>query len=122
MLMRAPLLVMALAVLATACSEDAPLPPLEENPPPFEFSLYLEKGRLKPKADVLLVRCPKHLEHVYELALKEETEPGQAQAQQLFGEIEGQFIAAGTFVANQAASLRCTAVELPDCIPKWGFI
>jgi hypothetical protein len=123
MLMRAPLLVMALALLATACSEDAPLPPLEEYPPPFEFSLYLEEGRLKPNADVLLVRRPKHLEHVYALSLKEnKKEPGHAQAKELFGLIEGQFEGAGTFVANQAFSLRCAAVELPDCIPKWGFI
>jgi hypothetical protein len=35
MLMRAPLLVMAVAFLATACSEDAPLPPLEDK----EFTL-----------------------------------------------------------------------------------
>src|SRR5690242_6868422 len=102
MLMRAPLLVMALAVLATACSEDAPLPPLEENPPPFEFSLYLEKGRLKPNADVLLVRRPKHLELVYALSLDVNQETlGHAQAKDLFGMIEGEFIGAGTFVADQ---------------------
>jgi hypothetical protein len=121
--MRTLLLAVALACLAIACSEDPPLPPLEEEPPPFAFSLYLKdgKGALIPQADVLLVRRPKHLEHVYALSLDDKKE-GHAQAQDLFGAIENQFRQAGTFVANQAFSLRCTAVELPDCIPKWSFI
>ena len=61
--LRAPLLALALVTLATACSENVTLPPLEEEPPPFAFSQYLAKGKLKPNADVLLVRRPKHLEH-----------------------------------------------------------
>jgi hypothetical protein len=69
--MRAPLLAVTVAFLAAACSEDPPLPPLEENPPPFAFSLYLEEGEgeVIPGMDVRLVRRPKHLEHVYELSL-----------------------------------------------------
>jgi hypothetical protein len=119
----APLFAMALAVLAIACSEDAPLPPLEDQPPPFAFSLYLKEGALKPNTDVLLVRRPTHLEHVYALSLEENrNEPGHGQARQLFRTIEAQFENAGVYVANQVGSLRCAAVELPDCVPKWSFI
>jgi hypothetical protein len=121
MALRAPLLAMALAFLATACSEDVPLPPLEEEPPPFAFSLYLEQGGLTPNADVLLVRRPKHLEHVYALSLAPD-KPGHGQAKQLFGIIETEFAKTGAYVADRVVSLRCAAVELPDCVPKWSFI
>jgi hypothetical protein len=123
--MRAPLLAMALAFLATACSEDAPLPPLEDQPPLFAFSLYLGggDGEVIPHADVVLVRRPKHLEHVYALSLDENSqESGHDQAKKLFGTVEEQFEDAGTFVATQVVSLRCAAVDLPDCVPKWRFI
>jgi hypothetical protein len=120
---RAPLLATAVALLAIACSEDVPLPPLEEQPPPFAFSQYLEGGELKHGADVLLVRRPKHLEHVYELSLKQRDRgPEHVQATKLFVRIESQFRQAGVYVANQVASLRCAAVDLPDCVPKWSFI
>jgi hypothetical protein len=121
MALRAPLLAMALAFLATACSEDVPLPPLEEEPPPFAFSLYLEQGGLTPNADVLLVRRPKHLEYVYALSLAPD-KPGHGQAKQLFGIIETEFAKTGAYVADRVVSLRCAAVELPDCVPKWSFI
>jgi hypothetical protein len=123
MRLRAPLLALALVALATACSEDAPLPPLEEEPPPFAFSLYLDGDGLKPNADVLLVRRPKHLEQVYALLhAKDSTAPDRAQAGKLFGSIEAEFKNTGVYVANQVVSLRCAAVELPDCVPKWSFI
>jgi hypothetical protein len=123
MRLRAPLLALALVSLATACREDVLLPPLEEEPPLFAFSLYLEDGQLKPNADVLLVRRPKHLEHVYAHSRAEDKEePGSAQAVQLFGIIEAEFKDAGVYVANQVVSLRCAAVELPDCVPRWSFI
>ncbi|WP_095985595.1 hypothetical protein [Cystobacter fuscus] len=123
MSLRAPLLALALISLATACHDDVPLPPLEEEPPPFAFSLYLEDGQLRPNADVLLVRRPKHLEHVYVLSRAEDKEePGSAQAVRLFGIIEAEFKAAGVYVANQVVSPRCAAVELPDCVPRWSFI
>jgi len=78
---------------------------------------------LKPNADVLLVRRPKHLEHVYALSRAEDKEePGSTQAVQLFGIIEAEFKDAGVYVANQVVSLRCAAVELPDCVPRWSFI
>lgn len=123
MRLRAPLLALALVSLATACSEGVSLPPLEEEPPPFDFSLYLEGGGLKPNADVLLVRRPKHLELVYALSRAgDSTAPDHAQAGQLFGIIEAEFKKTGVYVANQVVSLRCAAVELPDCVPKWSFI
>jgi hypothetical protein len=120
---RAALHAVVVAFLAIACSEDQLLPPLDEEPPPFAFSQYLQggEGELIPHADVLLVRRPKHLEHVYALALDKKKQ-GHAQAKKLFDKIEGQFKGAGIFVAEQAFSLRCAAVELPDCIPRWGFI
>jgi hypothetical protein len=126
MLIRAPLLATALACLVIACSEEEALPPLEEHPPPFAFSLYLEtdakgKVRVKPHADVLLVRRPPHLEHVYELFLDAD-KPGHKQSELLFPVLEGQFKDAGTYVAGHVYSLRCAAVELPDCVPKWSFI
>ena len=123
MSLRALLLATVLGVLALSCSEDASLPPLEENPPPFSFDQYFEggKGKLLPKADQLLVRRPKHLEHVYELTLNRDAQ-GHAQAHRLFDIVEDQFTQAGEFVANHVFSLRCAAVELPDCVPKWGFI
>jgi len=125
MTLRSLAVVLALSLLATACSEDANLPPLEDDPPPFVFSDYLQggHGRLIPHADVLLVRRPKHLEHVYALLSGKGTgQPEQARATKLFGEIERQFKDAGVYVANQVASLRCAAVELPDCVPRWSFI
>ncbi|MFL5347574.1 MAG: hypothetical protein ACJ8AT_22540 [Hyalangium sp.] len=120
----APLLAMALACLAIACSENAALPPREAHAPPFEFKLYLDQGgQVIPGTDVLIVRRPEHLEHVYELSLKENKEkPGHAQAWTIFSNLEGQFRGAGSYVAQQVYSLRCTAVELPDCVPKWSFI
>jgi hypothetical protein len=122
---RALLLATALAALALSCSEEMSLPPLEDEPPPFEFSMYLEKGvgPLVPGMDVRLVRRPKHLEHVYALTLDvNHKQPGFGQATTLFTILKKQFEGAGLFVANQVFSLRCAAVELPDCVPKWGFI
>ncbi|HVG61986.1 MAG TPA: hypothetical protein VNA24_25710 [Hyalangium sp.] len=124
--MRTPLLAVALACLAVACSEEEVLPPLEEHPPPFAFSLYLreiKKGVLGviPGADVKLVRRPLHLEHVYKL-FRDRVHPEHAQAVLLFGNLEAQFKGAGEYVAKHVYSLRCTAVELPDCVPKWNFI
>src|ERR1044071_5043032 len=106
MRLRASLLALALAALAAACHEDVLLPPLEEEPPPFAFSLYFEDGQLRPNADVLLVRRPKHLEHVYALSCTKNIEaPGHDQAGQLFGIIEAEFKKTGVYVANQVASL-----------------
>lgn len=125
MTLRSLAVALALAFLATACSEDAVLPPLEEEPPPFAFSEYLQKGHgeVIPYADVLLVRRPKHLEHVYALSIEQRKgQPESGQAKKLFGEIEEQFKQAGVYVAHQVASLRCAAVELPDCVPRWSFI
>ncbi|WPB75771.1 hypothetical protein KYC5002_43115 [Archangium violaceum] len=122
MRLHAALLALVLVSLATACHEDVLLPPLEEEPPPFAISLYLEGGQLRPNADVLLVRRPKHLERVYALSRAGDKEPGREQARQLFGIIEAEFRGAGVYVANQVVSLRCAAVELPDCVPRWGFI
>jgi hypothetical protein len=122
---RALPLALALVLLATACSEEAALPPLEEHPPEFDFSQYFEGGTgdLIPKTDVLLVRRPQHLERVYELSLPAKgREPGHAQAEKLFGIVEAQFEGAGIFVANQVASLGCAVVELPTCVPHWSFI
>ncbi|KFA89761.1 hypothetical protein [Archangium violaceum] len=100
MRLHAPLLALVLVSLATACHEDVLLPPLEEEPPPFAFALYLEDGQLRPHADVLLVRRPKHLERVYSLSLAEDTESGGEQARLLFGIIEAEFRGAGVYVAN----------------------
>ncbi len=118
------MLSLALAALATACSEEMSLPPLEEEPPEFAFSQYLESDKLKPGADVLLVRRPKHLEHVYALSIgeKDGDESEREQGRELFDKIEEQFKGAGSYVAKQVVSLRCAAVELPDCVPKWNFI
>lgn len=120
---RAPLLLLALACLATACSEDLPLPPRELHPPPFAFSLYLEgsDGGVMGGADLTLVRRPEHLEHVYTLSL-DETAAQHEQARKLFGHIEAQFKEAGAFVAAHVFSLRCAAVELPDCVPRWSSV
>ncbi|WP_224368523.1 hypothetical protein [Hyalangium versicolor] len=120
--LRAPLLILALACLAGTCDEEAPLPPREAHPPAFEFSQYLaKKGGFLPGTDVLLVRRPEHLEHVYELSLREGV-PGHEEAKELFGNLERQAQATGEHVAEQVYSLRCAAVELPDCVPKWRFI
>jgi len=125
MTIRALLVAMALAFLATACSEEAGLPPLEDDPPPFAFSQYLENGdgKVIPRADVLLVRRPKHLEHVYALSAPENhNKPEQALAKRLFDDIEKQFRDAGVYVAYHVVSLRCAVAELPDCVPRWSFI
>jgi len=125
MSLRTLLLATALAALALSCSEDAPLPPLEEEPPPFAFDQYLEggEGDLLDHADLLLVRRPKHLEHVYELSLDENSRaPGHAPAKKLFDILEGQFKGAGFYVAGHVFSLRCAAVELPDCVPRWSSV
>ncbi len=125
MTIRALLVAMALAFLTAACSEEAGLPPLEDNPPPFAFSDYLENGHgdLIPYADVLLVRRPKHLEHVYVLSTAgDSNKPEHALAKELFGDIERQFRDAGAYVAHHVVSLRCAVAELPDCVPRWSFI
>lgn len=124
--MRTPLLAVVLACVASACTEDEALLPLEEHPPPFAFSLYLRENKKReleviPRADVKLVRRPPHLEHVYKLFL-DRAHPEHAQAELLFGNLEKQFKGAGFYVAKHVYSLRCTAVELPDCVPKWSFI
>lgn len=123
MSLRELLLAVTVAFLAIACSEELSLPPLEEDPPPFTFDQYFMggEGKLLPSADQLLVRRPKHLEHVYRLTLNRDAQ-GHAQAHKLFDLVEDQFTQAGAFVANHVFSLRCAAVELPDCVPRWRFI
>lgn len=117
------MLAMALACLAIACSEDTALPLREAQAPPFEFKLYLDKyDKVIPGTDVLIVRRPEHLEHVYELSLANSQEPEHVKARAIFSNLEGQFKGAGYYVAKQVYSLQCTVVELPNCVPKWSFI
>jgi hypothetical protein len=117
---RALALALTLTCLGTACSEDAPLLPTEARTPPFSWDLYLCDGKgvgLKPGADLWLVRRSEHLEHVYALSTS-----GKEPARTVFKNLEEQFANAGAAVARQVASLRCMAVDLPDCYPQWRFL
>ncbi len=116
------LLRFVLAFLAAGCSEDGgslAAEPLEQTPPPFAYSLYLEQTEQGPRlikgSDVLLTHRPEHLEHVYR------QRDSEHDAKVLFAKVEEQFRWTGVAFANMTA-LAC-GLDLPiRCTPDWQFI